>query len=243
MRTLPLPHLSNRLRLPTHAALVISETGLHQAQVELLKRGDVGNRHEKISPTEPHRCLDPAFLPSSGRLAEMALEQIVRAEGHKLPLLATHPAFSHQADSGRQVIVADAPGHAPKVFEGAHMAVEKGLLLLAGKGHHKAPSAVGQPHDKDLHRLPDSADHGDGLPPIHLRILAGVKLQRQKQRRDLLLLVPLRQMQAHPRLTALIALCLEQLIDLVPGILLLGRQMRIFGQQFVGSCPIGTKHR
>jgi hypothetical protein len=76
-----------------------------------------------------------------------------------------------------------------------------------------------------------------------LRILAGVKLQWQKQRGGLLLLVPLRHMETHPRLTALIALGLEQLIDLVPGILLLGRQMRIFGQQFVGSCPKGSEDR
>jgi hypothetical protein len=91
--------------------------------------------------------------------------------------------------------------------------------------------------------LPDPADDGDGLSPIHLRILAGVKLQRQKQRRGLVALVPLRQVQAHSRLTALIALCLEQLVDLVSRVLLLGRQMRIFSQQFVGSCPKGSEHR
>jgi hypothetical protein len=189
-------------------------------------------------------CLDPTFLPSSGRLAEIALEQIVRAERYKLPLLSAHPlAFHHQAHRSRQVIITDASGDAPKVFEGTDMAVQEALLLLAGKGHHKAPSAVGQPHHKDLHRLPDPADRGDGLPPIHLRILTRVKLQRQKQRRGLVALVPLRQVQAHSRLTALIALCLEQLIDLMPGVLLLGRQMRIFGQQFVGSCPESTEHR
>ncbi len=173
----------------------------------------------------------------------MALEQIVRAESHELPLFAAHPAFHHQAHRRRQVIVADAPGHAPKVFEGAHMAVEKGLLLLTGKGHHKAPSAVGQPHHKDLHRLPDPADDGDGLPPIHLRILAGFELQRQEERRGVVSLVPLRQMQAYPRLTALIALGLEQLVDLVSRVLLLGRQVRIFGQQFVGAGPKGSEHR
>jgi hypothetical protein len=91
--------------------------------------------------------------------------------------------------------------------------------------------------------LPDPADDGDSLSPIHLRILSRVKLERQKQCRGLVSLVPLRQMQAHPRLTALIALGLEHLIDLVPGVLLLGRQMRIFGQQFVGSCPKGSEHR
>jgi hypothetical protein len=90
--------------------------------------------------------------------------------------------------------------------------------------------------------LPDPADDGDGLPPIHLRILTRVKRERQKQRRGLVALVPLRQVQAHPRLTALIALGLEQLIDLMPGILLLGWQMHIFSQQFVRSCPEGTEH-
>ena len=235
--SLPLPHLPDRLHLPADAALVIFETGVQQAQVQLLKRGHGGDRHEKIAAAKPHRCLHPPFLPSRGRLAEMALEQIVRAESHELPLLAAHPAFHHQADGGRQVIVADAGRHAPKVLESADMSVKEALLFLAGKGHHKASSAVGQPHHKDLHGLPDPADDGDGLSPIHLRILAGVKLQRQKQRRGVVALVPLRQVQAYPRLTALIALGLQQFVDFVARVLLLGRQMHIFGQQFVGAGP------
>ena len=50
-------------------------------------------------------------------------------------------------------------------------------------------------------------------------------------------------MQAYPRLTALIALGLQQLVDFVTRVLLLGRQMRIFGQQFVGACPKGSEDR
>jgi|GEM_PF-5443259 len=65
--SLSLPHLSNRLRLPTHAALVISEAGLQQAQVQLLKRGHVRERHQKISATKPHRCFYPTFShPAAG---------------------------------------------------------------------------------------------------------------------------------------------------------------------------------
>src|SRR5947199_8737026 len=100
------------------------------------------------------------------------------------------------------------------MFKGTDMPIEEALLLLTGKGHHKAPSAVGQPHDKDLHGLPDPADDGDGLPPIHLRILAGVKLQRQQERRRAMSLVPLRQVQADARLTALVAICLYHAVKL-----------------------------
>src|SRR5437588_1192490 len=122
------------------------------------------------------------------------------------------------------------------------MPVREALWLLAGKGHYKASSAVGQPHHKDLHRLLDSPDDGDGFSPIHLRILARLKLQRQEERRGRVGLVPLAHMQTDSRFTALVALCLEQFIDLVTGVLLLARQMYIFGQQFVGSCSKGPEH-
>ena len=52
--TLPFPHLPNRFRLPTHTALVIFETGLHQAQVQFLKGSDRGDRDEKIAATKSH---------------------------------------------------------------------------------------------------------------------------------------------------------------------------------------------
>ena len=207
------------------------------------KEASCGDGHQKIAATEAHGGLDPAFLPTRFRLAEMALEQVVGAKGDELPLLAPHLALGHQTDRRGQIVVADAPGHAPKVLEGTHMAGEKGLLLLAGKGHHKAPPTVGQPHHKDLHRLPHPANDGDGLPPIHLRILPRVKLQWQKERRSMMRLVPARHMQAHACLTALVALGLQEFVHLVSGVLLLAGQVRIFGQQLVGTCPKGPKHR
>jgi hypothetical protein len=123
------------------------------------------------------------------------------------------------------------------------MAGEKGLLLLRGKGHHKAPSTVGEPHHKDLHGLSHSTNDGNGLPPIHLRILPWVKGERQKERRGVMGLVPLGHMQPHAHFAALIALGLEQLIDLVSRVLLLAGQMLVFGQQFVGAGAKGAEHR
>ena len=80
-------------------------------------------------------------------------------------------------------------------------------------------------------------------PPIHLRILAGLKRERQKQRRGAVGLIPLGHMQPDAHLTALIALCLEQFIDLVSSVLLFTWQVGVFGQQFVGAGPKGAKHR
>ena len=119
------------------------------------------------------------------------------------------------------------------MLESADMSVEKGLLLLAGKGHHKAPSAVRQPHHKDLHRLPDPADDGDGLPPIHLGILTRLKLQWQEEGRSRVGLVPLAHMQANPCLTALVAFLSQAFIDLVRRVLLFARQLDIGGQQLI----------
>src|SRR6266567_8519354 len=139
---LPLPHLSNGLRLPTHSALIISEARLPQVEVQLLKRGHRGNGHEEISATKPHRCLHTTLLPPSSGLAEMALEQVVGAKGDELPMFSTDFPFGHEAHGCREVVVTNAPGHAPKVLEGANMPVEKALLLLTGKRHDKASPTV-----------------------------------------------------------------------------------------------------
>ena len=123
------------------------------------------------------------------------------------------------------------------------MPEKEALLLLTGKRHDKASPAVGQPHHKHLNRLLDPADDGDRLPPIHLRILARLKLQWQKERWGCMVFVPLGHMQTHARFTALVALSLEKLIDLMAGILLLVGQMRIFGQQRVCTLTICSKYR
>jgi len=73
----------------------------------------------------------------------VAFKQVVGAKGDKGPLLSPHPAFDHQTNGGREIVVADAPGHASKVLKGTGMSVEKRLLLLARKGHDKTSSAVG----------------------------------------------------------------------------------------------------
>src|SRR5260221_379014 len=106
----------------------------------------------------------------------MAFEQVVRAKGDKRPLLSSDAAFDHQPDSGREVIIADAGGHTSEVLKSARMPKEERLLSLGGKSHHEASPAVGQPDDKDLHRLFHPGDDRNGLSPIHLGILAGFKL-------------------------------------------------------------------
>src|SRR6266568_2089235 len=83
----------------------------------------------------------------------------------------------------------------------------------------------------------------DTAHPIDLRILAWFKLERQKERGGSVVLVPLREVQAYPRFTALVALPLEDFIDLMSRVLLLAGQMLIFGKQRVSSCLERTEHR
>ena len=218
--TLPFPHLPNGLHLPADPAAIILKTGGSQLPIQLLEGGHIRDGNQEVPATKSHRCLYPTLLPSGGWLAEMAFEQVVRAKGDKRPLLSPDSAFYHQPDSGREVVVADAGGHTSEVLKGTHMPIEERLLLLRGKGHDKAPPAVGQPHDKDLHRLLHSSDDRDRLSPIDLGILAGFKLQWQKECRGFVGLVPLAHMQANPCLRALVAFLSKAFIDLVRRVLL-----------------------
>src|SRR5260370_20362425 len=124
-----LPHLANGRELATDPALIIFETGFEQVQIQVLKRGHVWDGHEKISATKPNRCLNTTFSPPGGRLAEMALEQVIRAKRHECLILPTSFPSRHDLDGCREVIIADAPGHAPKMLEFASVPVEEALLL------------------------------------------------------------------------------------------------------------------
>ncbi len=238
-----LPHLSNGRELSADSTLIILEAGCEQTQVQFLERGHIWDGYEKISATKPNCRLNTTFLPPGGWLAEMALEQVIGAKGYKALVLPASFPSCHQLDSCREVIIADAPGHAPEVLERAGVPVEEALLFLAGKSHDKSSPAVRQPHHKHLYRLPHSGDDRDGLPPIDLCILTRFKLQRQKECRGFVVLVPLGEVQAHPRLAALVALRLEDFKDLVRGVLLLAGKMVILGEQRVRSRLEGTEHR
>src|SRR5436189_5595508 len=109
-------------------------------QIEFFKGADRGDGHQKIAATKAHRCLNASFFmsPFDSRLAKMALEQVVRAEGDERAMFPASFALEHQPDSSREIIVTDAPGHPSKVLEGADVAKETGFLLLAGNSQHEA---------------------------------------------------------------------------------------------------------
>lgn len=71
-------------------------------------------------------------------------------------------------------------------------------------------------------------DH-DCFPQSRLRILTRFKGQRQKESVGFVVFVSLGEVQAHTRLAAQIALCMEDFVDFVCRVLLLGGQMVIFG--------------
>ncbi len=112
-------------------------------------------------------------------------------------LLAPHAAPRQDLHGRRQVIVADPSGYAAEVLERLHMAPKERLLVLRREGHHEAAPRIVEPHHKHLHRLSHATNHGDRLPPIHLGILARLKLQWQKDLGRMMLLAPVADILAH----------------------------------------------
>ena len=97
-------------------------------QIQLLKRGHIWDGDKKISAAKPNGRLNPTFLPPSRNLAEMALEQVVGAKGHKRLVLSASFPSCQQLDGCREVIIADPPGHPSEVLKRAGVPVEKALL-------------------------------------------------------------------------------------------------------------------
>jgi hypothetical protein len=81
--TLPLPHLSNGLRLPTEPAAIILEAGGCSLPVQLLKGGGRRDGDEKISATKPPTCFDPSLL--MGSLLPRSTEVAFKQKAHPCP--------------------------------------------------------------------------------------------------------------------------------------------------------------
>src|SRR2546421_12033964 len=123
---------------------------------------------------------DASLLVALGRRTEVALKQVVTAKGHKGPLFLANASVHQDFDGRPQIVVTEAVRDAAKVFKGPHMPLKKGFLLLCWKGHHETAARVVEAHHEVLHYLRHASDHRLSLTPIHLRIRAFLKLQRQK---------------------------------------------------------------
>src|SRR6266699_602673 len=197
-----LPCLSNRQRLPVDPPLVILHTALKQQVVQLLKRGSFGDRHQIVSPAEPHSAFDLPLLPTGTRRTEMGLKQIMGAKGYKGAVFYSLSFFAFllhgQLHRSREVIIANTSRNPAKVLEGLHMPIEEAFLPLGGKGHHERATGIAQPQHKDLNNLPDTANDSLSLAPITLRVLSRFKVQREKDIRRLVLLFPLCHIDFYP---------------------------------------------
>lgn len=83
----------------------------------------------------------------------------------------------------------------------------------------------------------------DGLAPIDLRIGPWIVFKREKDLELLRRLFVGSDILAHARFAALVALCLEDLKDLVRGVALFGGHLLILVQQFLNASQVGTKDR
>lgn len=86
----------------------------------------------------------PFLVPFAG-CAEVAVEQVVAAEGDERLLLLPVAPFQDALHGGLEIVVAEAVGHTAQMMEGGDVPGKECLLPLRGKGHGKGFARVAQP--------------------------------------------------------------------------------------------------
>src|SRR5712692_8118203 len=178
----------------------------------------------------------------------MRLEEVMTAKTHKhahfFALASALSRFSRQnLDGSSQIVVTDAMGNPAKMLEGADVRVQEAFLSLRRKGHRERPARVAEPHEEDLDLLTVASDHRDGLAPIDLRIGPWIVFKGEKDLELLRGLFVVSDILAHARFAALVALCLENLKNLVCGIALFGGHLLILVQQLLNAGLVRAEDR
>ena len=105
--------------------------------------------------------------------AEEAVKGVVGAQSHEALRLDAVPALEHPGHGRLQVVVADAErGHPAEVLEGAHVAVEEGLLGLVQVDAVEPPARGRQPHDEHPALGEQAVEIEADAPEVDLRLLA-----------------------------------------------------------------------
>ena len=94
------------------------------------------------------------------------------AQGHEALGLDAVAAPQHPHDGRLQVVVADAPGRAAEVGEGADVAVEEHLLALVEVGPRKRAPGGGQAHEEQLDLGEDAGQVDADGSEVDLGLLA-----------------------------------------------------------------------
>jgi hypothetical protein len=137
-----------------------------------------------IEPDSPpavlHALFDDAFLPARGHVAEVRIEQIVRAHHGKPGVDRAAFAFVDLVDSRFHVVVDAATRHSAKRSKRARMGVEQHFVPLAGIGNQPECATGAQLHVGDLDAAKQPADQQTFFAPVKLKGLTERKRQRYK---------------------------------------------------------------
>ena len=194
----------------------------------------------RINPDAPpavlHVLLHHPLLPAGGDVAEVGIEQVVRAHDGKAGVHDPSLAFLDLVDSGFHVVVNAPPGNAAQSCEAARVGVKQHLVTLAGVGHQPERPTGAQLHMRHLQTPVNAAHHQPLFAPVELERLAQLERQRHiglATGQRALLHAPVANEVGQPRIAALVtglAQLLVQRFGCAP--LFLGpvrvRQQRLF---------------
>ena len=109
-----------------------------------------------------------AFLPASGPVAELGIEQVVAAHGVEAGVDGALLAMADLVDGGLHVVVDAAPGDAAKGGKGPAMGVEEHFMALAGIGDHPEGATGAEFDVGDFEAAAQAANEGVFAAPVEL---------------------------------------------------------------------------
>ncbi len=137
------------------------------------------------SPAFLHVLFDDAFLPARGHVAEVRIEQIVRAHHGKPGVDRAAFVFVDLVDSRFHVVVDAATWHATQRSKRTGMGIKQHLMALAGVSNQPECATGAQRHVGDLDtskRATDQQTLGSWLQPRFLAHLDHASFRRHKIR-------------------------------------------------------------
>ncbi|CZT26262.1 hypothetical protein PCPL58_p4001 (plasmid) [Pseudomonas cerasi] len=147
-----------------------------------------------IEPDSPpavlHVLFDDAFLPARGHVAEVRIEQIVRAHHGKPGIDRAAFAFVNLVDSRFHVVVDAATWHATQRSKRTCMGIKQHLVALTGVRNQPERATCAQLHMGDLDTSKQATDQQAFFAPVKLKGLTEGKSQRYKSAYRLALLAP-----------------------------------------------------
>lgn len=155
-------------------------TALAESDVQLLE----GMEHAVLSiepdssPAVLHLLFDDAFFPARGHVAEVRIEQIVRAHHGKPGVDHAAFAFVDFVDSRFHVVVDAAPWHTTQRSKRTCMGIKQHLVALAGVRNQPECAAGAQLHVGDLDTSKQATDQQTFFAPVKLKSFTERKRQR-----------------------------------------------------------------